>query len=60
MARRRARPSSKTISTANSPTSGGNSLPRLKQLDPNVILLGSFSKIAFPGIRVGWIIAPRR
>jgi DNA-binding transcriptional MocR family regulator len=32
---------------------------RLKQLDPNVILLGSFSKIAFPGIRVGWIIAPR-
>jgi 2-aminoadipate transaminase len=37
----------------------GNSLPRLKQLDPNVILLGSFSKIAFPGIRVGWIIAPR-
>jgi len=37
----------------------GHSLPRLKQLDPNVILLGSFSKIAFPGIRVGWIIAPR-
>lgn len=32
---------------------------RLKQLDPNVILLGSFSKIAFPGIRVGWILAPR-
>ena len=26
---------------------------------PNVILLGSFSKIAFPGMRVGWIIAPR-
>jgi len=36
-----------------------HSLPRLKQLDQNVILLGSFSKIAFPGIRVGWIIAPR-
>jgi len=34
-------------------------LPRLKQLDPNVILLGSFSKIAFPGLRVGWIVAPR-
>lgn len=34
-------------------------LPRLKELDPNVILLGSFSKIAFPGIRVGWILAPR-
>jgi DNA-binding transcriptional MocR family regulator len=37
----------------------GGSLPRLKSLDPNVILLGSFSKIAFPGIRVGWIIAPK-
>lgn len=37
----------------------GDSLPRLKQIDPNVILLGSFSKIAFPGMRVGWIIAPR-
>jgi 2-aminoadipate transaminase len=36
-----------------------NDLPRLKQIDPNVILLGSFSKVAFPGIRVGWIIAPR-
>jgi 2-aminoadipate transaminase len=34
-------------------------LPRLKQLDASVILLGSFSKVAFPGIRVGWIIAPR-
>jgi DNA-binding transcriptional MocR family regulator len=33
--------------------------PRLKQLDSNVILLGSFSKVAFPGLRVGWIIAPR-
>jgi 2-aminoadipate transaminase len=37
----------------------GNALPRLKQLDADVILLGSFSKIAFPGIRVGWIIGPR-
>ena len=36
-----------------------DSPPRLKQLDQNVILLGSFSKIAFPGLRVGWIIAPR-
>ncbi|MCU1329066.1 MAG: transcriptional regulator, GntR family [Bryobacterales bacterium] len=32
---------------------------RLKSLYPNVILLGSFSKIAFPGIRCGWIIAPK-
>ncbi len=30
----------------------GADLPRLKSLDPNVILLGSFSKIAFPGMRV--------
>jgi 2-aminoadipate transaminase len=37
----------------------GNPIPRLKELDPSVILVGSFSKIAFPGIRVGWIIAPR-
>jgi 2-aminoadipate transaminase len=37
----------------------GPSLPRLKSLDSSVILLGSFSKIAFPGIRVGWIIAPK-
>ncbi|MDP9169379.1 MAG: PLP-dependent aminotransferase family protein [Acidobacteriota bacterium] len=37
----------------------GGEIPRLKTLDPNVILLGSFSKIAFPGVRCGWIIAPR-
>ena len=39
----------------------GQELPSLKRLDEtgNVILLGSFSKIAFPGLRVGWIIAPR-
>ena len=37
----------------------GDPLPRLKQLDPNVILLGSFSKVSFPGMRVGWIIGPR-
>jgi 2-aminoadipate transaminase len=30
-------------------------------LDPsgNVIQLGSFSKMAFPGLRVGWMLAPR-
>jgi 2-aminoadipate transaminase len=38
---------------------GGHTLPRLKQLDADVILLGSFSKVAFPGTRVGWIIGPR-
>ena len=37
----------------------GSPIPPLKQSDANVILMGSFSKIAFPGIRVGWIIAPR-
>jgi DNA-binding transcriptional MocR family regulator len=37
----------------------GEPAPKLKALDPNVILLGSFSKIAFPGMRCGWIIAPR-
>jgi 2-aminoadipate transaminase len=39
--------------------SADHPLPRLKELDSNVILLGSFSKVAFPGVRVGWIIAPR-
>jgi DNA-binding transcriptional MocR family regulator len=33
--------------------------PKLKALDSNVILLGSFSKIAFPGLRCGWVIGPR-
>jgi 2-aminoadipate transaminase len=37
----------------------GNALPKLKSFDADVILLGSFSKIAFPGVRVGWIIAPK-
>jgi 2-aminoadipate transaminase len=39
----------------------GKPLPTLKQLDQsgNTILLRSFSKVAFPGLRVGWMIAPR-
>jgi 2-aminoadipate transaminase len=39
----------------------GESLPSLKELDDrgNVILLRSYSKISFPGLRVGWVIAPR-
>ncbi len=39
----------------------GEALPSLKQLDETgqVISIGSYSKIAFPGLRVGWVIAPR-
>ena len=39
----------------------GGALPTLKQMDRSerVILLRSFSKIAFPGLRVGWVIGAR-
>lgn len=39
----------------------GEPLPSLKQLDPSghTILLRSFSKVAFPGLRVGWVIGSR-
>lgn len=39
----------------------GDALPSLKSLDDRseTVLLGSFSKVAFPGLRVGWVIAPR-
>jgi 2-aminoadipate transaminase len=39
----------------------GEPLPLIKQLDDSghTVLLRSFSKIAFPGLRVGWVIAPR-
>jgi GntR family transcriptional regulator/MocR family aminotransferase len=39
----------------------GAALPSLKALDPYgvVIYLNSFSKVGFPGLRVGWVIAPR-
>jgi DNA-binding transcriptional MocR family regulator len=34
--------------------------PRLKALDGGVVILqGSFSKIVVPGLRVGWLVAPR-
>jgi 2-aminoadipate transaminase len=38
----------------------GNAIPSLKRLDTagNVIHIDSFSKIAFPGLRVGWCIGP--
>jgi GntR family transcriptional regulator/MocR family aminotransferase len=39
----------------------GAALPPLKALDRHglVIYLNSFSKVGFPGLRVGWIAAPR-
>ncbi|HUA82293.1 MAG TPA: PLP-dependent aminotransferase family protein [Bryobacteraceae bacterium] len=39
----------------------GEDVPALKKLDDSgdVILLGSFSKIAFPGLRVGWCAGPK-
>jgi 2-aminoadipate transaminase len=38
----------------------GNAVPSLKSLDRsgNVIQIDSFSKIAFPGLRVGWCVGP--
>ncbi len=40
----------------------GRQLPPLKSLDTSgmVIYLNSFSKVGFPGLRVGWIAASRR
>jgi len=39
----------------------GADVPAMKSLDESgeTILLGSFSKIAFPGLRVGWAIGPK-
>lgn len=39
----------------------GAAIPSIKHLDASgdAILLGSFSKVAFPGLRVGWAIGPR-
>ena len=39
----------------------GEDLPPIKQSDGagHVILLRSFSKITFPGLRVGWVLGPR-
>ncbi|MGP0075113.1 MAG: PLP-dependent aminotransferase family protein [Bryobacteraceae bacterium] len=39
----------------------GEPIPAIKQLDEtgDTILLRSFSKVAFPGLRVGWIVARR-
>jgi len=39
----------------------GEPLPALKQLDASggTVLLRSFSKVSFPGLRVGWALGPR-
>jgi 2-aminoadipate transaminase len=39
----------------------GRAKPTLKRIDEsgNTILLRSYSKVSFPGLRVGWVIAPR-
>jgi 2-aminoadipate transaminase len=37
---------------------GGHALP-LRALDEEVIYLGTFSKIFAPGLRLGWVIAPK-
>ena len=40
----------------------GRELPPLKSLDKSglVIYINSFSKVGFPGLRVGWVVAARR
>jgi len=39
----------------------GDPLPAIKQLDEQdgTILLRSFSKVSFPGLRVGWVVGPK-
>ena len=32
--------------------------PPVRSLDPEVIYLGTFSKVIAPGLRVGWLTAP--
>ena len=52
-------PSSRTASTAASTTARAPS-PPLKAADRAgvVIYIGTFSKILFPGLRLGWLVAP--
>ena len=39
----------------------GRAVPALKQLDQRgaTVLLRSFSKVSFPGLRVGWVLGPK-
>jgi DNA-binding transcriptional MocR family regulator len=39
----------------------GEAAPLMKRLDGagDTVLVGSFSKITFPGLRVGWVLGPR-
>jgi 2-aminoadipate transaminase len=39
----------------------GDPLPAIKQLDQHggTVLLRSFSKVSFPGLRVGWVVGPK-
>ena len=37
----------------------GEPVPALRSLDENVIYMGTVSKVFAPGLRTGWIIAPR-
>ncbi|MDE3165859.1 MAG: PLP-dependent aminotransferase family protein [Acidobacteriota bacterium] len=39
----------------------GEALPAIKQMDESggTVLLRSFSKVSFPGLRVGWALGPR-
>jgi len=36
----------------------GETLPRLRELDDQVVYLGTVSKMFAPGLRTGWVIAP--
>lgn len=37
----------------------GEALPTVRSMGAPTLLLRSFSKIAFPGLRVGWVIGPK-